>query len=196
MVESRIVIYSKRFLIVKGLECFIQDNFGEQPISFFVESEMLRFLNNLDKALIIWDNDLFTKDSVAKINNKNFFILALGRVSPPLRAYIQDFIPLKAEANYVLSLLKNYINKTKSSHATEPVNRTGLTEREREIVRLVALGKTNQQIAEELSISPYTATTHRKNIAAKLGIKTISGLTIYAILNGLVTMEEIEKSIK
>ncbi len=66
-----------------------------------------------------------------------------------------------------------------------------LTERERTIVRLVSLGLTNRQIAEQLYLSTHTVMTHRKNIAGKLGIKSVSGLTVYAIVNNIITIEEV-----
>ena len=61
-----------------------------------------------------------------------------------------------------------------------------LTEREIEVVKLVAVGKTNKEIAGELYISFHTVISHRKNITEKLGIKSISGLTVYAVLNKLI----------
>ncbi len=63
---------------------------------------------------------------------------------------------------------------------TETDNNT-LSERELSILKLVALGNTNNEIAERLFISTHTVMTHRKNITRKLGIKTVSGLTVYAI---------------
>ncbi|MGW8314011.1 MAG: response regulator transcription factor [Bacteroidales bacterium] len=66
-----------------------------------------------------------------------------------------------------------------------------LTERERTIVRLVSLGLTNRQIADELFLSTHTVITHRKNIVSKLGIKSVSGLTVYAIVNNIITIEEV-----
>lgn len=65
-----------------------------------------------------------------------------------------------------------------------------LSDREKDILKAVAHGLTNQEIADKLFLSIHTVTTHRKNITAKLGIKTISGLTLYALLNGLVNLEE------
>ena len=66
-----------------------------------------------------------------------------------------------------------------------------ISAREKEVLKLVALGMTNKQIAEKLFISSHTVITHRKNITSKLGIKTIAGLTVYAIINKLITAEEI-----
>lgn len=66
-----------------------------------------------------------------------------------------------------------------------------LSQREVTIVRLVSKGLTNKQIAGELFLSPHTVSTHRKNITRKLGIKSVSGLTVYAIVNNIITMEEV-----
>jgi len=67
----------------------------------------------------------------------------------------------------------------------------GLSPRETTIVRLVSLGLTNRQIAEKLFLSAHTVMTHRKNISSKLGIKSVSGLTIYAIVNNIITLDEV-----
>jgi regulator of cell morphogenesis and NO signaling len=67
----------------------------------------------------------------------------------------------------------------------------GLTSRELEVLQLVACGYINKQIADRLSISLHTVISHRKNITRKLQIKTVAGLTIYALLNGLISSKDI-----
>ncbi|MBA7571418.1 hypothetical protein ES708_13181 [subsurface metagenome] len=68
-----------------------------------------------------------------------------------------------------------------------------LSEREMDVLKYVALGFTNKEIGDRLYISTHTVITHRKNITAKLGIKTIAGLTIYAVLNGIISSDKIKK---
>ena len=65
-----------------------------------------------------------------------------------------------------------------------------LSTRERDILRAVAMGKTNKEIADEFNISIYTVISHRRNISQKLGINSIPGLTVYAIMNKLVDMSD------
>ena len=72
-------------------------------------------------------------------------------------------------------------------HKTETGQLEGLTSRELEVLQLVAYGFLNKQIADNLSISLHTVISHRKNITRKLQIKTIAGLTVYALLNGLIS---------
>lgn len=61
-----------------------------------------------------------------------------------------------------------------------------LSEREVEVLRLLARGMINKQIADELEISLTTVITHRRNISRKLGIRSLSALTIYAVAHGLI----------
>jgi len=61
-----------------------------------------------------------------------------------------------------------------------------LSDRETEVLRLVAAGFSNKQISEKLFISIHTVISHRKHITSKLGVKSISGLTLYAVINDLI----------
>jgi len=67
-----------------------------------------------------------------------------------------------------------------------------LSEREKEVVRQVVRGRSNKEIAEKMFISVNTVMTHRRNIARKTQIHSSAGLTIYAIVNGLVDLEEVK----
>jgi Response regulator containing a CheY-like receiver domain and an HTH DNA-binding domain len=64
-----------------------------------------------------------------------------------------------------------------------------LSEREKEILIAVAKGMTNKEIADKHFISVHTVISHRKNITRKTGIKTVSGLVMYAMFNNLIVQE-------
>lgn len=70
------------------------------------------------------------------------------------------------------------------SFSCEPVI---LSERENEIIVLIAEGLTNGQIAEQLFLSNHTINTHRKNIMAKLGVKNTAGIVMYAVKTDLIS---------
>lgn len=61
-----------------------------------------------------------------------------------------------------------------------------LSAREIEVLKELASGKTQKEIADSLCISSSTVITHRKNISAKLGIRSVSGLSLYALMNGIL----------
>jgi regulator of cell morphogenesis and NO signaling len=67
-----------------------------------------------------------------------------------------------------------------------------LSERERDVIIGVVQGLQNKEIADRLYISVNTVITHRRNIARKLQIHSPAGLTIYAIVNGLVDISSVK----
>ena len=92
---------------------------------------------------------------------------------------------------------EDIIRKTRSSVEAKQsdtlVSDSGeLSAREKEILVCVAKGMLNKEIADKLCLSIYTVITHRKNITRKTGIKTVAGLTVYALLNGLIDMSSVQ----
>jgi DNA-binding NarL/FixJ family response regulator len=64
-----------------------------------------------------------------------------------------------------------------------------LSEREVDVLKLLATGKSNKEIAEQLFISIHTVISHRKNISNKIGVKSTAALVIYAVANGLIDVD-------
>ena len=85
--------------------------------------------------------------------------------------------------------LINKLNDDSSSHASNN-GQEQLSERELEVLKLVISGLSNKEIADKLFISIHTVISHRKNISQKTGIKSQAGLTIYAISNKLIKLED------
>ena len=70
-------------------------------------------------------------------------------------------------------------------------NERQLSVREVEVMSLVVKGFINKEIADRLNISLATVVTHRRNIMEKLGIRSVSALTVYAVMHGYVDINEI-----
>jgi len=81
-------------------------------------------------------------------------------------------------------LQEDYINELQARGAEDTWEL--LTDREREILQLVAEGKTNKEIAALLNISPYTIDTHRSHILQKLNLHSAPELILYAIRKGII----------
>lgn len=98
------------------------------------------------------------------------------------------FVPLvrKMEEEIKSARLNTVISAFANADNTEDAE--VLSEREKEVIIAVVQGMSNKEIAEHLCISVNTAITHRKNIARKLQIHSPAGLTIYAIVNGLISI--------
>lgn len=104
------------------------------------------------------------------------------------------------------SLIKNILQLHQSAHKHKHLNQPplisptsspqtndehDLSPREIEVLILLTKGLINKEIADKLSISLTTVISHRKNITEKLGIKSVSGLTIYAVMHGYIEADRI-----
>jgi DNA-binding NarL/FixJ family response regulator len=79
-------------------------------------------------------------------------------------------------------VLEGYLHPAES----EPPFRSVLTPREREVIQLLAEGKTTKEVATTLNLSVKTAETHRTNLMRKLDLHSVVDLTLYAVRNGIV----------
>jgi len=83
-------------------------------------------------------------------------------------------------------LVKGYLDKVNEKLS---VARSPLTEREREILQLLAEGRSSKEIAAHLGVSVKTVETHRRNMMQKLNMRSVAELTKYAIREGLTSLE-------
>ena len=94
-------------------------------------------------------------------------------------------IPLSSSIEEIEHALCVLVDNVVRVQCAEEKN-VGLSSRETDVLRLLAQGKTIKEIATELYISVNTVLTHRKNISAKLNIRSVSGLSLYAMMNGIL----------
>jgi DNA-binding NarL/FixJ family response regulator len=104
-----------------------------------------------------------------------------------LKGY-DEFISLYDSAEQIKTKVETVISKNKQDDS----DKQELSQREKEIVSCIVKGLTNKQIAEVLHLSVHTVMTHRRNISGKLQIHSSAGLAIYAIVNKLVSLDEIK----
>lgn len=97
-----------------------------------------------------------------------------------------DTISVYDPQEKIISTVENLLEKKR-----EPERSKELSPREREVVTGIVRGLSNKEIADWMNVSVNTIMTHRRNIAAKLHIHTPAGLTIYAIVSGLVKLDDI-----
>ncbi|MDR3235177.1 MAG: LuxR C-terminal-related transcriptional regulator [Prevotellaceae bacterium] len=98
-----------------------------------------------------------------------------------------EVISLYDSIEQIKAKLTNMLQEPESDKRHE-----SLSVREKEVMVCVIKGMTNKQIADTLCISAHTVITHRRNISAKLQIHSTAGLTIYAIVNKLVALDDVK----
>lgn len=101
-----------------------------------------------------------------------------------------DSLSIFDSAEAIKEKLSNLIRGNRAE-----VNKQELSAREKEIIICVVKGMTNKQIAENRCLSAHTVIAHRRNIANKLQIHSSAGLTIYAIVNKLVEINDVKYTI-
>lgn len=111
-------------------------------------------------------------------------VLLVTDSAPAAHTLMPMLSPL-APANEIFHVLARMFECVEESGCA-PVTHVPMTPREVEVLRLTAAGLTSRQIADRLCISQNTVLTHRKNIASKTGLHTVSSITHYAMVHGLL----------
>lgn len=143
----------------------------------------------INPLLIAYD----TNEQFMKICRDFSNVIPVALVSSYVDASIlkqfQDVIEINDSKQKVVSKIFNLLNDSKISQ-DKPEN-VELSNRETDVLIALVKGLTNKEISDKLFISVHTVITHRKNIIRKTGIKSVSGLTVYALLNNLVEESDI-----
>ena len=98
-----------------------------------------------------------------------------------------DIITISDSKTKIQEILGNKKNSDSENNKNE--EREDLSDREIDVLKLLTEGNSNKQIANKLKISAHTVISHRKNIVQKTGIKSVSGLTIYAVINKIIDLK-------
>jgi len=104
-----------------------------------------------------------------------------------------DLVYIDDTPSKIVGIMEKLVKNLNKGHKV--LSENPLSEREKEVLKLLVKGDTAKEIAAKLFISTHTVVTHRKNISAKLGIKTTSAMAIYAVSANLVTLDDILDSI-
>ena len=134
-------------------------------------------------------HDIFIVSLEAFVANLNFFLPRKGKVVLLTRRAYREDIPSIAHIsidNAPETTLRKIADIIPDSDCPRTSGKSVLSQRETDVIREIARGKTNKEIADQLNISVNTVLTHRKNISQKLGIRSASGLSLYALMNALI----------
>lgn len=137
----------------------------------------------------------------AQIQNKNKEFLTIKKSIPDTSwiglvytFYDQQLLSLFDKTIHITDSLETITSQfDKIINADNNINsyeQEQLSDRELEVLKLLVTGLSNKEIADKLFISIHTVISHRKNISQKTGIKSQAGLTIYAISNKIIQIED------
>ena len=185
--DKHILVVSTDFLQAYGLKYLLEEYYSSTNVEIVDDFASLES-HPLHCDVLFVQAKLLAAfvDKISAIRSKLIVLsdssLTLSENIPILRTSLEQ----TALLDLLDSLLEEKLHQQKKQN-----NKATLSDREQEVLALIAKGEMNKTIADKLNISLNTALTHRKNITAKLNIKTVSGLTVYAILNGLISADEV-----
>ena len=194
----RVLVASSSVIIRSGLASVLRrlHELNIQPVEISTP-EMLEHYVTLQTPDIImidpsfggWFDLTEFKETYDKLTGVKYIAIVASVIdSNQLKDY-QEQIALYDSVEVIADKLNALMQSEDDSqnNDTEP-----LSQREKEIITQVVKGLTNKEIADQLCLSVHTVITHRRNIARKLQIHSPAGLTIYAIVNKLVELKDVE----
>ena len=198
MKSKTVLLVIPSLVIARGIESILSEVGEFEVTGIFTDlspSNTSR-IKNLDPDVIVIDPTVCDYGSRGKIKS-----MLSGITSASVAAFSGARLDEDTERQFSgvigyydspASIVKKLRGAVESTSETAKNEGEELSAREKEILVCVAKGMLNKEIAYKYNISIYTVITHRKNITRKTGIKTVAGLTVYALLNNLIDAGSIE----
>ena len=195
---NRIIICEASEIITAGLVSIISSMADFDVVMRINNPESLseRILTSDANILIINPNLLgYTDRSLPIQLTKEYpqlLVVALvsTHVDPSQLKPYNGIIEISDTKMKVINTLNQIVQNSEHGDKGDDVE---LSKREIDVLIAVAKGMMNKEIADQMNISIHTVISHRKNITRKTGIKSVSGLTVYALLNNLIDETEVYK---
>ena len=196
--SNRIIICEASEIITAGLYDIIQGIAGFDVVARVDTPEQLseKILSTDANMLVINPNLLgFTDRNLPqqlKKDSQNLTVIALvtNYIEPSILKPYDGVIEIGDTKLKVINKLNQFSQESEKQDKSDDVE---LSKREIDVLVAVAKGMMNKEIADQMNISIHTVISHRKNITRKTGIKSVSGLTVYALLNNLIDENEVYK---
>lgn len=205
-----ILIANKNTLVGEGLKTILQSRLGNRVLGVADSKESLNSFSKKyfpDLVILDYTHSDFGVEIVAEIKKmyKDAKILAITSIQPKqtilkaLKTGVDSYLLDDCQKPEILEAIDDTCGGKQfyCGHVIDIIaEKTGedahgclgisLSERELEIIKLIAKGMTNKEIADDLCLSAHTVNTHRKNIMNKLGIKNTAGIVIYAVKENII----------
>lgn len=158
----------------------LQDNQSDEIVHYFASSGIV--FNNMEFFVPLKRKTIVLCEGDGKLMRDNGFRTL--NISQPENSLLKELLSL-----HQMGHPHGHAN-LEQKHGAGAVS-TELSSREQEVLKYVVLGYFNKEIAEKLHITMATVAFHRNNISEKLGSRSLGHLTIYAVMHGIVKIEEL-----
>ena len=193
--RNRVIICEASEIIANGLTEIING------MAQFDVVARLDSPEHLSEKITASDANLLIVDPMLLGFQNKDFLLQLGKEHPQVTmiALVTSYLdhsmltPYSGiiEINDTRSKIISKMNEFVQGETAKNTDDVELSKRETDVLVAVAKGMMNKEIADQMNISIHTVISHRKNITRKTGIKSVSGLTVYALLNNLIDEKDL-----
>ena len=188
IVETSSIIYEGMFSIltksVQPYNIHLTDNLVE-----------LQQMNIRIKADIIFINPVLIQNQIKDFNalkkelrNTLWVDIVYTFFDQKILSSFDGTIYINDSPNKIITFIQNLL-LIKQEPDKQSTQQETLSDREIDVLKFLVEGNANKEIADKLNISTHTVISHRKNLSQKTGIKSVAGLTIYAIVNNIITID-------
>ncbi|MBQ9546194.1 MAG: response regulator transcription factor [Bacteroidales bacterium] len=184
-----ILIVEPSTIIVEGIKVLLDEAGGFNVLAPLHDTSMLTERITSQRPDIVLLNPTLVQhcqqpSAVQRIAQSRPVVALLYQYTGPqaLQGY-SAVLDIRENRSRVAALLRECCDRYDNECSTEDYE---LTERETEVLVLLAQGLSSKAIADRLNISIHTVNTHRKNITNKTGIKSVAGLAVYATLHNFI----------
>ena len=190
--ERNIIVAEPSVLLYSGLSS-VAVNSGRGLVLIRSESveDVMRLVTLRDAEAVIINPALIQGNAKAIQSLRNaspgirLIALVYAFFDDSILSQFDDIITVNDSAEKIVSTITGDNTSARTHEVSQPD--ASLTDREIEVLKLLAAGMATKEIAEELHISTNTVISHRKNLSVKTGIRSVSGLTIYAVVKKYIT---------
>jgi len=188
--KGRVAVITSSEIIRRGITSIIKSFFNIEVIQLTSASGLKDLCDENESGLLVFSHtgNGGTPDEVHSLgrNGKIRIVTLTDRNMPDTdSSYQKGNLHLNADPFKVRKVVSDFL-KIAPANSLKDTEGKALTQREKDVLILVASGLSNKEVASRLFISIHTVISHRKNLTEKLGIKSASGLTAYAIINKLI----------
>lgn len=196
--HKKVLLIIPSRIVARGIEAVLSElgEFRVEGILTDLSRTSEARLKNMDADVIVVDPIVF--DYVSRASGRQRISESSDATVVALRSASMDDEHLRHYDAVIglyddpVMLVKKLREAISSRQETPDSDEYDLSAREKEILVCVAKGMLNKEIADQCNLSIHTVITHRKNITRKTGIKTVAGLTVYALLNNLIDSNSID----
>lgn len=194
MMKTRILLVEPSAIVGKGLLAMLQSQTRFTVADVVSDADNVESLIEAHRPDVLIINPDLGPDlkKIRNVGKVAVVALVYSHVPQSVLRHYDAIIDIDASETEVVSVIDS-VTTVSEGDGDSQGDGEGLTKREVSVLVLVAEGFMNKEIADKLNVSVHTVISHRKNITRKTGIKSVAGLTIYAMVNNLIDSKSLDK---